>query len=347
MPVITNFNKTIWLSLVLLLTLQISSHAGSIKVRYTQARQVNFEDSYLTLAKIYSSNYRSFKSYKTGVIDEIYKSPGSRVQAGEKILVIDKKLNEAALNLARYNFDSAKNTYDREKSLYDKGLSSREKIENLYSQYLKSEHELLKAEKNYEHAFIKAPFTGVISHIKPVEKQEIEAGKELFVLTNPDKLFVDLELSPEIYSRAKSENMQVYISLDDYNNFYKLKLQSISDKVLNDNSNIVLRALIDSNQSLQEQGINLNHGELANFKVILNSFKSLALPEKAILTEGEDSYIFKVENGKASKLKVSPGIRQNGWRAVSLSEDSLTTDSTVVIEGMNKLKDGYSVELIE
>ena len=70
--------------------------------------------------------------------------------------------------------------------------------------------------------------------------------------------------------------------------------------------------------------------------------QSLALPELAIVGDGEDRFVFVLGDRKVKRIKVETGIRQDG-KVEILS--GLKAGQQVVTEGVVKLSDGITVRL--
>jgi membrane fusion protein (multidrug efflux system) len=69
---------------------------------------------------------------------------------------------------------------------------------------------------------------------------------------------------------------------------------------------------------------------------------SLAVPELAVVGDGDDRYVFVVEDHKVKRTKVETGIRQNGLVEIL---GGVKPGQTVVTDGVVKLTDGVPVRL--
>ncbi|KKW91148.1 MULTISPECIES: efflux RND transporter periplasmic adaptor subunit [Sphingobium] len=86
----------------------------------------------------------------------------------------------------------------------------------------------------------------------------------------------------------------------------------------------------------------LKPGMLLTVNVIARERQSLAVPELAVVGDGEERFVFVVEEGKAKRTKVDTGIRQNGLVEI---RGGVKPGQTVVTEGVVKLTDGVPVRL--
>ena len=86
----------------------------------------------------------------------------------------------------------------------------------------------------------------------------------------------------------------------------------------------------------------LKPGMLLTISVIARERQSLAVPELALVGDGEDRFLFLVEDRKAKRVKVDTGIRQNGLVEIL---GGVKPGAKVVTDGVVKLTDGAPVRL--
>ena len=86
----------------------------------------------------------------------------------------------------------------------------------------------------------------------------------------------------------------------------------------------------------------LKPGMLLTVSVASRQRQSLALPELAIVGDGEDRFVFLLEGRKVKRVKVDTGIRQDGQVEIL---GGLKAGQQVVTEGVVKLSDGATVRL--
>ena len=86
----------------------------------------------------------------------------------------------------------------------------------------------------------------------------------------------------------------------------------------------------------------LKPGMLLTVSVIARQRQSLAVPELAIVGDGDERYLFVVEDRKARRVKVDTGVRQNGLVEIT---GGVKPGQQVVTDGVVKLTDGVPVRL--
>ena len=86
----------------------------------------------------------------------------------------------------------------------------------------------------------------------------------------------------------------------------------------------------------------LRPGLFARVTLVLNERENaLQVPEQALVPQGQDQFVFKVEDGKAAFTKVKVGIRREGMVEIT---DGLGPEDEVVTAGQLKIRDGAEVK---
>jgi membrane fusion protein (multidrug efflux system) len=86
----------------------------------------------------------------------------------------------------------------------------------------------------------------------------------------------------------------------------------------------------------------LKPGMLLTVTILARQRQSLAVPELAIVGDGDDRYVFVVKDHKVKRVKVETGLRQNGLVEIT---GGIQKGQTVVTDGVVKLSDGATVRL--
>ncbi len=116
----------------------------------------NIEKKTVATGKVVPEDEIEIKPQISGIIQKIYKEEGDKVKSGDLIAVIKVVPNEQALNQSRGRVRNAelalnniKVEYDRNKTLFDKGVISNQDFNNLQLQYDQAQQELENAKADY------------------------------------------------------------------------------------------------------------------------------------------------------------------------------------------------------
>lgn len=182
-----------------------------------------------------------------------------------------------------------------------------------------------------------APFDGRIG------KREITPGilgGENSIIANLDDIkFLKLDIKlPENYLGVIKRGLKVEVSTDAFPKIFKGKIETISSRVDPTTRSILVQAKINNDSE------ELIPGMLLNVKVIFNEKQSLGVPEEALLIQGDDKFIYKINNNEITQAKVNIG-RRNFGKVEILS--GLNENDLILAEGTNKVRPKSKVKIVK
>ena len=134
-----------------------SNSKSAITFETQQPFITNIEKKTVATGKVVPEDEIEIKPQISGIIEKIYLEEGAKVKAGDLIAVIKVVPNEQALYQAQGRVKNAQlavnNTkieYDRNKTLFDKGVISSQDFNNLQLSYNQAEQELNNANADYQ-----------------------------------------------------------------------------------------------------------------------------------------------------------------------------------------------------
>ncbi len=117
----------------------------------------NIEKKTVATGKVVPEDEVQVKPQISGIIEKIYLEEGQKVKAGDLIAKVKVVPNEQSLNSARgrvrnaqINLDNVKIEYDRNKTLFDKGVISSQDFNALQLRYDQAKQELSNAQSDYQ-----------------------------------------------------------------------------------------------------------------------------------------------------------------------------------------------------
>lgn len=117
----------------------------------------NIEKKTVATGKVIPEDEVEIKPQITGIIDKIFLEEGAEVKAGDLIATIKVVPNEQTLNqasgrvrTAQLALGNTKIEYDRNKTLFDKGVISSQDFNTLKLQYDQAQQELQNAQSDYQ-----------------------------------------------------------------------------------------------------------------------------------------------------------------------------------------------------
>ena len=287
--------------------------------------------------KIEPRNEVNVKPQISGIITHLYKEAGDRVQAGEviaKVKVIPdmQQLSsaEARVRLANMNVAKAKVDYDREKTLFDKGLVSADEYDKIAHAYHQAQEELTaandhlqvvrdgvsKSNANASSTLIRSTITGLILDV-PVKvgnsvilSNTFNDGTTIATVANMGDLIFRGNIDETEVGQLVT-GMPMEITIGALQNLkFGASLEYISPKAVEAGgaNQFEIKAAVNVGGSHY-----VRSGYSANAQIELASAKNvLTIPESAIEFSGNDTYVYVIKGTEDNKTyerkKVQTGL---------------------------------------
>ena len=180
-----------------------------------------------------------------------------------------------------------------------------------------------------------APFEGRLG------KREITPGilgnnnSIIATLDDSTKLKVDIKL-PENYVGILKNGLKVQATSDAFNKIFSGEVKTVSSRV-DPTSRSILAQIEILNPNLE-----LIPGILLNIKVIFNERDSLSIPEESLIIQGDNKFVYLIDNNVLKRKNVKIGLRNFG-KVEILS--GLKIGDNIVAEGTNKVRNKAKVKI--
>ena len=240
--------------------------------------------------------------------------------------------------------------FERKQTLYDKGVSSGKEFQRAQSKFrsttssvnaLKSKLRLLglnidKIAKGqiFSSIPISTPINGFVDDVMVNLGDYVEPQTKMFTVSDNSKLHVDLKVYEKDISKVELGQQIFFTVASKPNEILKAKVHSIGKTFETDPKALHIHADMDNKNG------DLLPGMYVEGRIVQGKKKGYAVPEEAIIKEGEQSFIFildedeeKEENRmKFKMIPVTVGITDLGFVEVNLPSE-ISKHSKVVIKG--------------
>lgn len=297
----------------------------------------NIKKTTVVTGKIEPRNEVNVKPQISGIITQIMKEAGEMVQAGEiiaKVKVVPdmNQLSnaQARVRLADINMKQAKVDYEREKTLFDKGLVAADEYDKIRQTYRQAREEVTAAKDNLEvvrdgvsssnantsSTLIRSTISGLILDV-PVKvgntvilSNTFNDGTTIATVANMgDLIFRGNIDETEVGKLVAGMPMKIIIgAMQDTR--LEARLEYVSPKAVESNgaNQFEIKAAIHG-----VRGTKIRSGYSANAEIVLASATHvLTVPESAIEFSGNDTYVYIVkgsgENKTYERRKVVTGL---------------------------------------
>ena len=273
-----------------------------------------------------------------GRVVDIHFAEGQHVAKGAKLVTLDPAEYRAQLAQADAQVRTDAQRHERAKELLAQKFISQEALDVAKNNLDRSEALRSEAQVRLSKAIITAPFSGTVGLRLISPGAYVEKGDDIVRLDNISSIKLDFRV-PELYAAHVRAGQQVAVRLDAFpGEQFTGRIYAMEPVVDEKTRTILLRARVPN------QGLKLKPGMFVRVALTLETRKNAILvPEPAIWPQGQDSFVYRVQGGKAMLTKVEIGARRPGEVEIVAG---LSPSDTVVTEGQMKLRDGAPVMVL-
>jgi len=323
--------------------------AFPVQVQKVELQQVG--DSAEFLATLQSRNASILQPEVEGQIIKIFVTAGSRVSAGQPIMEIDPRRQQASVNQQEATKQSQQATLaynraqlDRSKRLFEAGVISRQEYDNAVSAHdaSKANVEATDASINQQrvqlHYFtVRAPAAGVIGDIPVRVGDRVVNTTVLTTLDRGGELEAYINVPSE---RAADVHAGTQIDLlnDDGTPAVSTKVNFVSPRVDTANQLLLIKA------PLPNADHRFRNDQVLHARVIWRQVNKPIVPVTAMTRLGAQSFVFVVGKGPSGSAAQQKPVKLGSLIGNNyVIEEGLNPGDTVIIGGTQNLIDGMPV----
>jgi RND family efflux transporter MFP subunit len=305
------------------------------------------------VATIKSRRSTTLMPQVSGLLTEIGVRSGDHVKAGQVLMKIDPRQQQATVDSERATERQKKALFDydaieveRQHKLFDAGVSSRDTydqaqqaFDNAKADYESAQEARKTQEQLLDYYTIRAPFDGVVGdipvHVGDYVSPSLSPAPMLTTVDESNQLEAYVYIPTE---RAAEVRMGLGIDLTDNNGklLEKTAVDFISPEVDSMLQGILVKAPVRSGT--------LRNAQIVKAKVIWSTKPMAVVPVLAVIRQGEQSFVFVMQkqNGMAMAHRapvVLGDTVDNNYSIVS----GLSAGDRVIVTGTQFLVDGMPV----
>ncbi|MBL0318815.1 MAG: efflux RND transporter periplasmic adaptor subunit [Alphaproteobacteria bacterium] len=303
----------------------------------------------------------AIRSRVSGTIDSIHFQEGAQVKKGDKLITIDPRPFQAAVEqsqgqaqAAEANYENANTNYERALKLIETHAISQREMDEATSQmkqtkgaFNTAKANVTQANLNLAYANITAPISGKVGRIEVKVGNVVDAGANSPVLTSivsTSPIYASFDMDEQTYlgftkdsSPAKLKDIPVELSLTEKNEFpYQGHIDSFDNQLNITTGTMRVRAILDNDDGALVPGLfaHVRIGSPKPQNVIL-------INERGINTDQDKKFVF-VVNGKsiAEFRQVELGESVNGLRVI---RSGLNKGDKIIVNGLFMIRPGMPV----
>lgn len=269
-----------------------------------------------------------------GRIVDLEITPGAQVAKGTVLVRLDDAIERADLAEAQARLTERRQVLARIEQLRSTNAVSQASQEEAVARLAEAEAQLDRAKRRLEDRTILAPFAGVLG------LAEVDRGARVTsddMITRLDDLSdVELEFSlPETLFAKVRRGMPIQArSVAFSERIFEGQIDAVDSRIDPVSRAFRIRALVPNPDGV------LPAGMFMSLTLTLSEDDTLVVPEEAIVFQAAETYVFAIADGKATRVSVQTGQRQDGMVAVL---SGLEVGQDVAIRGLGRLRDGVDV----
>jgi len=307
----------------------------AVAVEVAPVKVVRLQEDVAAIGTLRSNEAMVVRPEISGRISEIDFVEGGKVEKGQLLVALDSSVYAAEVQQAKANLALAETNFNRTTELERQKFVSANARDQALNSLRVGQANLALAEARLAKTQIRAPFAGVIGIRQVSVGDYVKEGQDLVTLEDISSLKVDFRV-PELLLADLKRGQAVEVGSDALPGRKHLATLDAIDPLVDQNGRaVILRARLKNTDG------QLRPGMFVRTRLILAERpNALTVPEEALMPVGADQYVYRVVDGKASRVRVKTGLRRDA--RVEITE-GLQAGDLVVTAGQIKLREGAPV----
>jgi len=309
--------------------------AAPAAVEVSAVEAVSLPQTITAVGSLRSDESVTLRPEVAGRITAILFKEGEPVRKGQTLVKLDAAIPAADLRQAKANLTLAEARYRRTVELAERNFLSVQAKDDARNNLEVAQAALAMAQAKLDQMDIPAPFSGIIGLRVVSMGDYVKEGADLVNLEAIDPLKVDFRV-PEIYLKDIAVGQSVQVELDALPGRGQTgRVIAVNPLVDTAGRSIVIRAQVGN------PGTVLRPGMFARVTLTTRDTRpSLLIPEEAIVPQGTDQFVFRVEKNRVARIRVETGQRRAAKVEIL---KGLVAGDTVVTAGQARLREGATV----
>ena len=259
---------------------------------------------------------------------------GAFVSRGQVIAVLEAGQQNAQLAQAQARSREAQQQLNRLEELKNRGFATRSAVDAQTALAGQANAQAAEARAAIGDRVVRAPFGGWVSLRNISAGAMVSAGTEIATVSDVSRIKLDFTVPETLLGQIRPGQAIVATAAAYPDQPFRGTIATI-DPVLNPQTRAATVRAVLANGDRK-----LKPGMLLTVAIEAQARTGAAVPELAVVGEGEQSFVFIIENGKAKRVPIRIGLRQNGLVEVT---QGLKPGQRVVTEGVVKIAEGQQV----
>ncbi len=271
-----------------------------------------------------------------GDVTAFHTQAGQRISKGQKILELDARKAQLAVDVAETRLQDAKRLLERAETLENRNVGSLAKVDDAAMAVRRAELERDQAREILGDHTIVAPFDGVVGIGNIEVGDRVEPTTALVSLDERFELLVEFPLPEEFFSRVTSGQPISGQTPSFPNRTFTGHIERIDSRIDPVSRSVKVRAAFENGEDLLRPGMSFT------ITLDLPGKTYPSVPELALQWDQGENFVWRITEGKAEKVAVKLVTRDSGHILV---DGDLNAGERIVVEGVQRLRSGTKVRL--
>jgi RND family efflux transporter MFP subunit len=274
----------------------------------------------------------------SGRVVSVRFGPGAYVSEGQPLIKLDARAEELALKLAEVRVAEAEQLLARYRRIEDTGALSASQIEEGETALAAAKIERDQATVALDQRTVRAPFSGHISFSDIDPGDSVTPQTVIAQLDQRGQLFVDFAAPEAVFNRMDQGSRVKVSAFSDPENPIEASVEAVDSAIEQEQRSFQVRTLVNNADDRLRPGMSFS------VRFVDPGQMRPTVPEAAVVWDGDGSAVYTVRDGEARRTPVTISSRREG---LVLLDAPLAQDSLVITEGVQKVRTGQSVAIIE
>ena len=272
----------------------------------------------------------------SGIVESIHFEEGTRVRKGELLVRINNDELQAQREKAVHQKKLIEEKVERQRVLLEKEAVSRESFDQVLTDLMVIDAEILLLDTRIEKTFIRAPFDGIIGFRNVSPGAYLQPGVSVARLVSTSPLRIEFSV-PERYNSKSLIGQRVTFTVAGFDEKFTASVYAIEPSIDVRTRSLILRA------TYQNSDYKLLPGMFANIQLVIgHEDNAIQIPSIAVIPQldGERAYVYR--SGAAQLIPIVTGARTEQRIVV---ESGLAEGDTLITSGILQLRAGMPVSI--
>jgi membrane fusion protein (multidrug efflux system) len=274
----------------------------------------------------------------TETVRRVAFTDGQIVNTGDILVELTDAAEAAALSGALSAHAEAAKNFERVSVLAGSGMASAAQLDAARTARDNAKSRVDTVAAQLADRLIRAPFAGVLGLRNISPGTLVRPGDVITTLDDISTIKLDFTV-PETYLASLSTGMKVEGEAPAFpGRTFKGALTAIDTRIDPVTRSVTARAIVPN------ADLALRPGMLLSVAIIRSTKTALAIAERAVVASKAQLFVFRIEGGKAQRVEIKIGARQDGLVEVSAG---LAAGDNIVVDGVHRLRPGQKVQIME